>query len=544
MQNKPIVSGKTPDDFAEIGAKWLAKHSQGQTVNRRGRPRKPPENGLSDGSQIPPETAPGSGSVPSVPSAPVDSDESPKRSQARRRGTQQAKSELIPAKLSAVEIGKMILEETPNLEFLFSGLQWFRYDENSGWVEGRKTDVETFVIRFINKHFPENYSKSKTADVVEWLRAMWSIKRVQGVYSYFVTRSDESDELKAIPAPDWIPCRNKLINTQTGKTKKITRNLFTLGKVPCNYDPAADCPRWKQFLKETLAPESAAVLQEFFGVSLTFDRSFQGFAILYGEGGNGKGVVCEILKTLNAGAACAVSLAGLGDKFSRFPLTVNRVNIHPDTNSRINKNQIPEMEEILKAGAVGESVWVEKKGVDGETRPLVALMVFAMNPPLPAFLDNSQGINRRIRVIHFQKTFAGTPGENNHLKDDLKQELPGILNWALEGYRRLIESGAKQFSDSEAGGRIVSESRKMNHPEEIFFEEFLTVTESGLVSSRKVYERYQKWTEETGIKFKLAENQFSARLLDYFKKSQVKKERKGNTHCYFGLELEGDLEGF
>lgn len=543
MQNEPIVSGKTPDDFdnfAEIGAKWLAKHSQGQTVNRRGRPRKQAENGLSDGSQIPPETAPGSGSVP------VDSDESPKRSQARRRGTQQGKSELIPAKLSAVEIGKKILEETPNLEFLFSGSQWFQYDENLGWVEGRKTDVETFVVRFINKHFPENYSKSKTADVVEWLRAMWSIKRVQGIYSYFVTRSDGSDELKAIPAPDWIPCRNLLINTRTGKPREFTRNLFTLGRVPCDYDPAAVCPRWNQFLEETLDSESAAVLQEFFGVSLTFDRSFQGFAILYGEGGNGKGVVCKILEALNEGAVCSVSLAGLGDRFSRYPLTEKRVNIDSEGNNRINRNQIPEMERILKLGAVGESAWVEKKGMDGETRPLVALMIFAVNPPFPAFLDTSKGISRRIRVIHFQRTFAGTPGENNHLKDDLKRELPGILNWALEGYKRLIESGAKQFSNTEAGKRVVSDSRKMNHPEEIFFEEILTVTENGRVSSRSVYDQYRKWADETGNNFPMAENKFSACLQTYFQKMgvNVEKIRIGNMRYYKGLDLPGGTEGF
>ncbi|MBQ9454432.1 MAG: hypothetical protein IJU53_02035 [Thermoguttaceae bacterium] len=540
MENKPIVSPKTPDDVAKIGAGRPVDGSQGQTVKKVGRPRKQAENGLTDGSQIPPETAPGSGS------APVDSDESPKRSQARRRGTQQGKSELIPAKLSAVEIGKKILEETPNLEFLFSGSQWFQYDENSGWVEGRKTDVETFVVRFINKHFPENYSKSKTADVVEWLRAMWSIKRVQGIYSYFVTRSGESDELKGIPAPDWIPCLNLLINTRTGKTREFTRNLFTLGRVPCDYDPAAVCPRWNQFLEETLDSESAAVLQEFFGVSLTFDRSFQGFAILYGEGGNGKGVVCDILRDLNTGAECAVSLAGLGDRFSRYPLTEKRVNIDSEGNNRINRNQIPEMERILKLGAVGESALVEKKGVDGETRPLVALMIFAVNPPFPAFLDTSRGIYRRLRVIHFQRTFAGTPGENNHLKDDLKRELPGILNWALEGYRRLIESGAKQFSNTEAGKRVVSDSRKMNHPEETFFDEFLTVTENGLVSTRKVYERYRKWMEETGNNFPMAENKFSARLLAYFQKAgaQVQKERRGNLRYYTGLELEGDLEGF
>ena len=204
------------------------------------------------------------------------------------------------------------------------------------------------------------------------------------------------------------------------------------------------------------------------------------------------------------------------------------------------------MEEILKAGAMGESVYVEKKGVDGETRPLLALMIFAMNPPFPAFLDCSEGINRRVRVIHFQRTFAGTQGENNHLAEELKEELPGILNWAVAGYRRLIDSGAKRFSNTEAGKRVVSDSRKLNHPEETFFDEFLTVTENGLVSSRKVYERYRKWTEETGNNFPMAENKFSARLLAYFQKAgaQVEKERRRNLRYYTGLELEGDLEGF
>ena len=64
MENKPIVSPKTPDDVAKIGAGRPVDGSQGQTVKKVGRPRKQAENGLTDGSQIPPETAPGSGSAP------------------------------------------------------------------------------------------------------------------------------------------------------------------------------------------------------------------------------------------------------------------------------------------------------------------------------------------------------------------------------------------------------------------------------------------------------------------------------------------------
>lgn len=551
MTNNYWIQIESVDDVKKIGTAGDSKPEN--EMKRRGRPRKQVGNGPADGSKgelVPMNRLPRK----QAENGPVDGSEwaSPPKPEPY------FDEEGHKIKPSITDIAEYFTWKHRYPPLVFSGSQAFKYDSEIGWNPCSFDEARNIMAQFLvqDKDY-QDYGKKGNIGILEvWSKAIWNIPPhlCKGCFIEMNNpwEGGSFKDVNKTPRMDisdgsgWIACRNALINTRTGETREFSQGLFTVGRVPCDYDPAADCPRWKQFLKETLDPDSAVVLQEFFGVSLTFDRSFQGFAILYGEGGNGKGVVCEILKTLNAGAACAVSLAGLGDKFSRFPLTVNRVNIHPDTNSRINKNQIPEMEEILKAGAVGESVWVEKKGVDGETRPLVALMVFAMNPPLPAFLDNSQGINRRIRVIHFQKTFAGTPGENNHLKDDLKQELPGILNWALEGYRRLIDSGAKQFSDSEAGRRIVLESRKLNHPEETFFDEFLTVTPNGLVSSRKVYDRYRKWTEETGNKFPMAENKFSARLLAYFQKTgaQVQKERRRNLHYFTGLELEGDLEGF
>jgi len=506
-----------------------ADGSQGQTVKRRGRPRKQAENGLADGLRTEGETTLADGS------------------QGEGENLKSPPSGLLSETPTRREIAEFFLEKHPIPPVICCGSQWFRFDVDLGWIPCPLDDVRDFVTQFLIYNLPDSADEGTIRHLVNWSKGVWNIKKKQSA-AYFLEMNWENNipHVTAQNAAGWIPCRNVLLNVRTGETRDFSQTLFTLGRVPCDFDPAAVCPRWERFLEETLDPDSASVLQEFFGVSLTYDRSFQGFAILYGEGGNGKGVVCEILKTLNAGAVCAVSLAGLGERFSRFPLTVYRVNIHPDTNSRINKNQIPEMEEILKAGAMGESVWVEKKGVDGETRPLTALMIFAMNPPFPAFLDCSEGINRRVRVIHFQRTFAGTRGENNHLTEELKEELPGILNWAVDGYRRLINSGAKQFSNTEAGRRIVSDSRKINHPEETFFDEFLAVTPGGRVSSRSVYDRYRKWVDETGIYYPMAENKFSARLLGYFQKAgaQVKKERKQNIRYYIGLEMESDLDGF
>lgn len=519
-----------------------ANGSQVQTVNRRGRPRKTAENGLAEGVQIPPETVHGSGSAPSAPAS-VDG---PKPTRPRGRGRRNG--ELIPAQINAVEIGQRILDETSDLVFLFSGSLWFQYDENSGWKKARESDVKTFVILFMTEHFPGNYSKQKAADVVEWLQAMWSIDCVQGVHSYFVTRSDDSNELKAVPAPDWISCQNKLINTRTGETRKFTRNLFTLGRVPCDYDPAAVCPRWNQFLEETLDPESAAVLQEFFGVSLTYDRDFQGFAILYGEGGNGKGVVCDLLKEINTGAFCGVSFARMGARFSQYDLTTHRVNIHPDTNSRVNWTLIPEVEEILKATVCGEYVTVEKKGVDPETRQLTALPFFAMNPPFPAFMDRSAGIKRRLRVIHFQKTFVETESENKDLKKELVEELSGILNWSLAGYRRLIQTDAKHFSDSAAGQAVVNDAQKENHPELIFFEEELKLDDWGRIPASTLYSWYSEWYDQNGFPklFRLNQKAFSQAVAKYFniRRSHPFRSDDGKIERGFegiGRKMERDL---
>lgn len=544
MTNNYLIQIENVDDVKKIGAAGDSKSEN--EAKRRGRPRKQAENGPADGSQV------------------------------------KGKNPLTAVTFDRDENGKIIFDSFASFflrthtppPFIFKGSEVFEWNETTGWTPSNNNSFKKFISEFLLYNYREVHSDSYIKRLETRVETAWTVKPpsisfgLPGRYSFWIQEDlerrkevdgDENGELSqiekilyyypkfnAIPAPFWIPCQNVLLNVRTGETRDFSRDLFTVGRVPCDYDPEAVCPRWKSFLEETLDPESAAVLQEFFGVSLTFDRSFQGFAILYGEGGNGKGVVCEILKTLNNGAVCAVSLARLGERFSRYALSDYRVNIHPDTNGRINNNKIPEVEETVKLSTMGESDDVEKKGVDPETRPLVALNVWAMNPPYPAWLDNSKGIDRRQRVIHFQKTFAGTQGENNHLTDELKAELPGILNWAMAGYRRLIDSGAKQFSNSEAGRRIVLESRKLNHPEETFFDVFLTVTENGLVSSRKVYDRYRKWTEETGNKFPMAENKFSARLLAYFQKTgaQVQKERRRNLHYYTGLELEGDLEGF
>ena len=55
----------------------------------------------------------------------------------------------------------------------------------------------------------------------------------------------------------------------------------------------------------------------------------------------------------------------------------------------------------------------------------------------PSIGGNDEAIWDRIRMIPFGERIRGTGREEKGVKAKLMAELPGILNWALEGYLRL-----------------------------------------------------------------------------------------------------------
>ena len=90
--------------------------------------------------------------------------------------------------------------------------------------------------------------------------------------------------------------------------RRVTRSILTPHSpqwfspmcLPYEFDPAAHCPLWLAFLAEVLESDSEriAVLQEWFGLCLIPDTTFQKFFMLVGEGSNGKKVILDVLETL------------------------------------------------------------------------------------------------------------------------------------------------------------------------------------------------------------------------------------------------------
>jgi putative DNA primase/helicase len=58
---------------------------------------------------------------------------------------------------------------------------------------------------------------------------------------------------------------------------------------------------------------------------------------------------------------------------------------------------------------------------------------------MPAFKDVSGALKGRIMPLSTSRSFYGE--ENQTLTEELIDELPGILNWAIKGWRKLKKRG-------------------------------------------------------------------------------------------------------
>ena len=113
---------------------------------------------------------------------------------------------------------------------------------------------------------------------------------------------------------------------------------------------------------------------------------------------------------------------------------------------------------------------------------------------LPTITDQTVFKSGRIRVVSFNKHF-GEHEQNKKLKDELRKEANGILNWMISGlylYRKegleppaAVRDSTDEYEiDSDKIGRFISEC---------------LVKSDKNTSAKDVYEKYSKWCSDSGL---------------------------------------------
>ena len=125
-------------------------------------------------------------------------------------------------------------------------------------------------------------------------------------------------------------------------------------------------------------------------------------------------------------------------------------------------------------------------------------------------------------------------------EEKLLQELPGILNWALEGLLRLINNEYK-FTKSAKISELMNDIESFNNPMVDFINERLIYSVG--ISTRKmdVYEAYTQWSRlnnaypQSEASFKI---EFLRAMQDIYPDVKLNREGSGERQrCYVNISL-------
>jgi putative DNA primase/helicase len=336
---------------------------------------------------------------------------------------------------------------------------------------------------------PFKPNKNRVANIIDALQAAANLPYEISAPAWLEGGTD-------IEPADIVSCANGLLNLETLDLLSHTPTWFSHNSVPFAYDKGAPEPQlWLRFLDQLWPddPESIAALQEIFGLCLTTETRFQKAFLLIGPKRSGKGTIARVLIALVGRAnAAAPSLASLGERFGLQPLIGKLLAIISDARLGAKADQHAIAESVLRI--TGEDdVTADRKNRDPWTgRFRVRFLVIANE--LPRLADASGAIASRFIILRLVNSFYGR--EDKTLTDRLLTELPGILNWALAGWRRLKTRG--HFVQPASAAQAVQEMEDLSSPIGAFLRDRCLIGPQCTVEPAKLFEAWNEWCKSQG----------------------------------------------
>ncbi|PJB72851.1 MAG: hypothetical protein CO093_02055 [Alphaproteobacteria bacterium CG_4_9_14_3_um_filter_47_13] len=266
------------------------------------------------------------------------------------------------------------------------------------------------------------------------------------------------------------------------------REHYRTTQVPVAYDPQAGCQRFTQFLTEIFqnnpdGQDKALALLEMIGYTLVSHARFERFALLIGPGANGKSVVMEVVRALvGSESVAAVQPSQFGNKFQRAHLHLKLANLVTEI---AEGGEIADAE--LKAITSGELTTAEHKNKNPFDFCPFCTCWFGANH-MPHTRDFSDALFRRALVIPFNRIFKGVDADP-HLKIKLLDELPGIMNLAMQAFGEVMKRGT--FTEPQSCLAAKQEWRLEADQAAQFTDEKCVIKPEAAIGSGELYNEYR-----------------------------------------------------
>jgi putative DNA primase/helicase len=339
------------------------------------------------------------------------------------------------------------------------------------------------------------------------------------------------------PSGGHINLRNGRLDWMNGKLDLHSPDYFEIVQLPIVCDPNAVCPLFDRYLETTLAPEIIPLVEEIMGYCLIPDTRFEKAVMAVGAGANGKSVLLDTITAfLGAENVSTIALQDLEEnRFRVAELYGKLANIFADLDERALKSSA-----TFKALVTGDRITAERKFAQPFSFRPYARQIFSANS-LPPSKDRTHAFYRRWLIIPFERTFEGKEADKE-LRAKLRIELPGILNRALRGLKRLSSEG--KFTEPQAVTAALEEYQLENDTVASFVAEFVVEDANATTAKQRLYGKYRNWCETQGL-HPVTQKLFKVSLKRIFPKLDEVRPSSGRAPWHWvGIRLIEDAQPF
>ncbi|PEQ00044.1 phage/plasmid primase, P4 family [Bacillus toyonensis] len=370
---------------------------------------------------------------------------------------------------------------------------WFIWD-GKRWRVDTKKEIERItakVLRSLSKS--EDESEAKWARMCE--RRNVRMNSIKDLMPLVPGERQEFGKHKYL-----FNVENGIVDLKTGKLQQHDRELRLTKITNITFDENAKCPTWLTFLDQIFLDNKALIeyMQRLIGYSLTGDISEQIMMFLVGGGSNGKSTFINIIKDImgdygrqaKADTFIKKKESGANNDIARLVGSRFVSAIESEEGEKL-------ADSFVKQITGGEPVLARFLRQEFfEFIPEFKVFFTTNHKPIIGGLD--EGIWRRVKLIPFNLNLPAHK-RDKRLPEKLSLEMPGILNWAIEGCRKWQQDGLKEPKVvAEATGKY-KDDMDILAP---FLDEVCYVdereNESVMIEAKELYNVYERWCFNSG----------------------------------------------
>jgi P4 family phage/plasmid primase-like protien len=393
----------------------------------------------------------------------------------------------------------------------WNGRRWVPCSDTAMFPAAREATEHT--LAWAAKHLKKESEALTT--VRKFATATQKVDRLRAMLALAKGEPSIRVEPEVLDADAWqLGTPSGTLGLRTGKLHKPRREDFITKSISVSPDVGARCPNFLKFLSWALMNDTGTIdhMKRIAGYILTGDVSEEMLFAGFGNGNNGKTTLVTILLTLmgNYGAR------------ARKELLISQQGREGAASPDVAKLKGKRLIVVSETDAECTLAEAEVKAIVSNTRIAARELYqnpFEFEPSHKIFLDTNHkpfirgtdtGIWRRINNISFDATLVEDEVDIDFLKNKLRPELPGILNWALEGCLAWQREGLKP---SEKVLKAQAEYREAMDFVKIWVSEVCTREATAASRPSELYRAYKYWAEDEGY-LPLGGRRFGNRLVE------------------------------